>query len=163
MDASDLASIVKLVQDTESQFGAIDVLHFNSAAMHDGTIEKQSIQSFVQDLTINIGAGYTAVKEVSRGVLARKEGTILLTGGIFATAPNPDYLSLGLGKAGLLNLNHALFDLFKDQGVHIATVTVATLVAPQSQEAKGIAQAFWDLHAQTCDHWVAEVVYPGQP
>jgi hypothetical protein len=37
---------------------------------------------------------------------------------------------------------------------------VATLVAPGSPEAEGIADAFWDLHSASPDAWTAEVNFP---
>ncbi|TVM03658.1 MAG: short-chain dehydrogenase [Candidatus Brocadia sp. WS118] len=161
VDASDIASVVKLVHEVESEFGSIDVLHFNAAALHDGTITQQSIEGFVQDLSTNIGAAFAAVKEVSRGMLSRQDGTLLLTGGVFGTSPHADYVSLSVGKAGLRNLALGLFKPFKDQRVHIATVTVAAQVAADSQQAKEIADMFWALHAQPPDLWDAEAVYNG--
>jgi hypothetical protein len=37
-------------------------------------------------------------------------------------------------------------DPFRDRGVHIASVSVATMVAAESPEAEGVANAFWGLH-----------------
>ncbi len=160
VDAGDIDSVVALVHAVESQFGSIDVLHFNSAAIHDGTVEEQTIDSFLQDLTINIGAGFAAIKEALPGMVARKEGTLLLTGGALARSPHPNYLSLSVGKAGVLSLARGLFDALKDQGVHIATVTVGTMVAANSPEAREIAELFWTMHAQAHVDWAPEKVYP---
>lgn len=160
VDAGDLASVATLIRDVEAEIGAIDVLHFNSAALHDGTIDQQEADTIVADLTINIGAALVAVQKVSIGMLARSSGSILLTGGMFAITPNPDYLSLSIGKAGVRNLTQALFDPFKDRGIHIAQVNVATLVAAGSAESHGVAEAFWGLHAASPDSWVSEVTYP---
>lgn len=160
VDAGDLASVSSLIRETEAEFGAINVLHFNSASMHPDTIETQSADTFVSDLTVNIGAALVAVQDVSRGMLQRGEGTILLTGGFFGVTPNPDYVSLSIGKAGIRNLAYGLFDSFKDRGVHVATVNVATVVAPNSPEALGVAEAFWSLHAAPPASWSAEVTYP---
>jgi short-subunit dehydrogenase len=160
VDAGDLASVSALIRETEAQFGAIDVMHFNAASMHSATIETQVAETFVPDLTVNIGAALVATQEVSRGMLKRGAGTILLTGGAFAITPHPDYLSLSIGKAAIRNMTHGLFDSFKDRSVHIATVTVATLVVPDSPEGQGIADAFWDLHNASPDAWMAEVSYP---
>lgn len=159
-DAGDLASIATLIDDVEAEFGSIDVLHFNSAALHDGTIEKQEANTIAADLTVNIGAALVAVQKASAGMLARGSGSILLTGGMFAITPNPDYLSLGIGKAGVRNMTYALFDPFKERGVHIAQVNVATLVAVDSAESHGVADAFWTLHDASLASWVAEVTYP---
>ncbi|MGO4569592.1 SDR family NAD(P)-dependent oxidoreductase [Rhizobium sp. 2YAF20] len=160
VDAGDLASISTLIKETEAEFGAINVLHFNSASMHSATIETQPADTFVPDLTVNIGAPLVAIQDVSRGMLQRGEGTILLTGGMFGVTPHPDYLSLSIGKAGIRSLTHGLFDSFKDRGVHVAMVNVATLVAPDSPEAHGIAEAFWNLHAEPQATWSADVTYP---
>ena len=114
----------------------------------------------MSDLTINIGAALAATREVASGMLKRGNGTVLLTGGALAIDPNPDYLSLGIGKAGIRNMTHALFDSFKDRGVHIATVAVGTLVAPGSRETEAIAEAFWRLHDSPRQVWTPEVRYP---
>jgi short-subunit dehydrogenase len=160
VDAGDLASVSALIRETEAQFGPIDVMHFNAASMHSATIETQAPETFVPDLAVNIGAALVATQEVSRGMLKRGAGTILLTGGVFGITPHPEYLSLSIGKAALRALTHGLFEGFKDRGVHIATVTVATSVPPGSPEAQGIADTFWDLHSASPVAWTAEVNFP---
>lgn len=50
-------------------------------------------------------------------------------------------------------MTEALFEDFKKRNVHIATVTVATAVAPGSRKAADIASLFWDLHSQTAGKW----------
>ena len=46
-------------------------------------------------------------------------------------------------------------------GIHVATVTVSTAVAPDSEAAEAVAELFWHLHSQPIDKWTAEVMYPG--
>jgi short-subunit dehydrogenase len=162
VDAGDLNSIVRLVQEAEKEFGGIDVMHFNAASMHSASIETQSFETFVPDLTVNIGAALVATQAASKGMLERGSGAILLTGGVFATQPHPDYLSLSIGKAGIRNLTYGIFESFKSRGVHVASVNVATLVSADSSESRGIAQAFWDLYAQPREEWAPEVTYPSQ-
>ena len=160
VDAGDLAGVAALVREVQAQVGTIDVLHFNSASMRAASIALQDADTFVADLTVNIGAAFVAVQEASRGMLARRSGSILLTGGVFAITPVADYLSLSIGKAGIRALTQALFASFQEQNVHIASVTVATLVAAESAEARGVADAFWDLNNAPPEAWVAEVSYP---
>jgi short-subunit dehydrogenase len=160
VDAGRLDSVASVVRESAVEFGAIDVLHFNSASMHPTTIESQSAESFVSDLTINIGAAFVATQEAAKGMLKRGSGTILLTGGALALTPHPDYLSLGIGKAAVRNLVYGLFDNFKERGVHIASVTVGTLVTAGSRETHEIAEAFWRLYDAPRESWLAEVRYP---
>jgi short-subunit dehydrogenase len=160
VDAGNLDSVVQLIHETEAEFGAIEVLHFNSASMHSASIETQSIETFVPDLTVNIAAALVATQTASRAMLERGSGAILLTGGALASHPHPDYLLLSIGKAGIRNLTHAVFDTFKDRGLHMASVNVATYVTADSPEARGVAQAFWDLYAQPRERWTPEMTYP---
>lgn len=159
VDSADLESVRRLITNVETKFGPIDVLHFNAASMRNATIENQPPETFVSDLTVNIAAALVATQEVSRSMLARESGTILLTGGILGVTPLNDFLSLSIGKAGMRALVLGTFEPFKKRGVHIATVTVAATVAAGSSESREIAEEFWKLHSQKRDSWSAEVDY----
>jgi hypothetical protein len=92
----------------------------------------------------------------------RKSGAILLTGGGFALAPHPDYLSLSIGKAGIRALAVGLFEPFRKKGIHVASLTISALVSPESKEAAAIGDHFWHLYNQPKDAWTAEAHYgPG--
>ncbi|MCB8422359.1 SDR family oxidoreductase [Klebsiella variicola subsp. variicola] len=159
-DASDITSIAELIREVEVETGGVDVLHFNAAAMHDGNLETQSVAGFIQDLSTHIGAVYAAIKAVTPRMAARGEGAILLTGGMFATQPHPEYLTLSIGKAGLLNLTHGLFPVLKAQNIHLSIVTVGAYVTPGSAEAREIADLFWQQYRQPSAQWTAEAFYP---
>lgn len=159
VDAADPASIAALVANVESRFGAIDVLHYNAAALRQASIGTQPAETFNQDLAVNVGGALAAVQAAAPRMAARGSGDILLTGGGFALAPSPDYLSLSIGKAGLRALALGLFDSLKAQGVHVGTVTVAGFVSPGSAAAAGVADAFWRLHSQPRQAWTVEEVY----
>ena len=159
LDASDLQAVRSTILDIASRHGGIDVLHYNAAAMHASTIDTQPLDTFVPDLAVNIGGALVAVQTVEPIMVNQGAGSIFLTGGVFAVQPNPQYLSLSIGKAAIRNLALGLFEPFKEKNIHIATVTVAASVHANSAESIQIAQAFWDLHASTPTHWVADVTY----
>lgn len=161
VDARNAESISRLVSQTEAEFGAIDVLHYNAAVMRNESITSQPQGSFVDDLAINIGGALTATQSVLPEMSKRGAGTILLTGGGFALYPDPEFLSLSIGKAGIRNMAFGLFDTLKKQGIHIASITVSTVVTPDSKEAHDVGNLFWDLHNQTIEDWSAEATYPG--
>jgi short-subunit dehydrogenase len=89
----------------------------------------------------------------------RGAGTILLTGGGYSLKPNPEYLSLSIGKAAIRALTYGLFDSLKATGIHVATVTVEALVSPGSKDAAAVAEHFWQLHSQPRGSWTPEVKY----
>ena len=161
VDAGDPSSIASLITDVEKQFNSVDVLHYNAASMRKATIEAQPRDTFVSDLAVNIGGALAAAQAVVPNMSKRGSGTILLTGGGFALEPNPEYLSLSIGKAGIRALAHGLFDSLKQKGIHVATVTVAAVVNPGSKNADAVAEHFWQLHNQPKGSWTTEVKYTG--
>lgn len=161
VDASQDASVAALVAEVASSFGAIDVLHYNAATLRNQTVADQPGETFNADLAVNIGGALSAVKAVAPAMAARKAGTILLTGGGFGLQPNPDFLSLSIGKAGIRALALGQFEPFRAQGVHIASVTVVAQIKPGSAEATAVGEHFWHLHAQAPGAWTPEATYTG--
>ncbi|HSH86157.1 MAG TPA: SDR family NAD(P)-dependent oxidoreductase [Methylophilus sp.] len=160
VDAGNPASVSNLVAAVEKQHGAIEVLHYNAAFVRQATIASQPIESFNTDLAVNIGGSLAATQAVAQAMVKNGSGTVLLTGGGFALSPHPDYLSISIGKAGIRAQALALFDALKEQGIHIASVTVGTFVNPDSKEATDIGEEFWKLYSQPKSAWTAEVMYP---
>lgn len=160
VDASDASQVAALVATVAKQEGKIDVLHYNAANLRQDTIASQANDTFNSDLAVNIGGALSAIKAAAPLMTAANSGSILLTGGGFALYPSPDYLSLSIGKAGIRALTLGLFEHLKQQNIHIATVTVATFVNPDSKESHDVAEQFWALHAQPADQWTAETMYP---
>jgi len=160
VDAGDSSSVANLISEVEKQFGSIDVLHYNAASMRKATLLEQPRDTFNKDLSVNIGGALVAAQAIAPKMSERGSGTILLTGGGFALQPHPDYLSLSIGKAGIRALAHGLFESFKEKGIHVATVTVATFVNPASEDAAAVAERFWQLHNQPKSAWTAELHYP---
>ena len=106
-------------------------MHYNAASPRKATLSEQPRDSFNDDLAVNIGGALVAAQAVAPKMEEQKSGAILLTGGGFAFAPSPDFLSVSIGKAGIRALAYGLFEPFRDKGIHVATVTVCTFVSPE--------------------------------
>jgi NADP-dependent 3-hydroxy acid dehydrogenase YdfG len=159
VDAGDPSSVTSLIADVQKGFGGIDVLHYNAASMRKATISEQSPETFNGDLAVNIGGALASVQAVLPNMRERGSGTILLTGGGYSLKPNPDYISLSIGKAGIRALAYGLFESLAQIGIHIATVTISASIVPGSSEVHAVANHFWTLHSQPKDKWAAEVKY----
>jgi short-subunit dehydrogenase len=159
VDSGDPKRVAELVADVYEQHGAIDVLHYNGASMRKATLSEQPRESFNDDLAVNIGGALVAAQVVAPKMEKQGSGAILLTGGGFALAPSPDYLSVSIGKAGIRALALGLFEPLREKGIHVATVTVCAFVAPESKEAASVAEQFWHLYSQPRDAWTVEANY----
>ena len=106
------------------------------------------VETTQRNLSVDILGALAAIKYFAPYMVKRRKGTILLTGGGLALAPSAEYLSLSIGKAGIRCLAQALFPQLSAKGIHIATLRVAMMVRPGSEQAVAAAEAFWNLHAE---------------
>ncbi|UWU94199.1 SDR family oxidoreductase [Bradyrhizobium sp. CB1015] len=159
VDSSDPRGVAELIAEVQKEHGSIDVLHYNAASARKATLAEQPRDSFNEDLAVNIGGALVAAQAAAPKMEEQGSGAILLTGGGFALAPSAAFLSISIGKAGIRALAHALFEPFRDKGIHVATVTVCTLVSPESKEASAVAEQFWHLYSQPKDSWTVETSY----
>jgi len=161
VDSGDPQSIAALLADVQRQVGPIDVLHYNSASMRRATLAEQPRETFAVDLAVNVGGALVAAQAVVAQMSQRRSGTILLTGGGYSLKPNPQFISLSIGKAAIRALALGMFESLKEQGIHIATVTIEVAVRPDSQNAAAVGELFWQLHSQPIGKWTAEARYSG--
>jgi NADP-dependent 3-hydroxy acid dehydrogenase YdfG len=164
VDATDARSVARLVMSIGPD---LEVVHYNGGILHydsAGTLQTRSladetVDTLVSDTKVNISSALAAVHAAVPTMTKQGRGTVLLTGGGFGVQPSANFLTLSVGKAGARAIALALFPALKERGIHVATVTVAKLVSPNSQEADEVADAFWELHSQRPAEWRAETVY----
>lgn len=160
VNAADPKSVAALIVSVEQDFGSIDVLHYNVASLRSANISEQAQDTFIPDLAVNIGGALVATQAVLKKMSERRSGTILLTGGGYAVAPNPERISLSIGKAGIRALAYGLFESLKEKGVHIGTIAVLSAVYAESKEVEAIGDHFWKLHNQPKGSWTVEMQSP---
>jgi len=164
VDAADARSVANVVTSIGPD---LEILHYNGGILHydsAGTLQARSlveetIDTLVSDTKVNVSSALAAVHAAVPMMTAQGRGTVLLTGGGLGVQPSADFLTLSVGKAGVRSMALALFPALKEHGIHVATVTVAKLVGPNSREAEEVAAAFWELHSQRPNEWRAETVY----
>ncbi len=136
------------------------VLHYDSAGqLQARTLADESVDSLQSDLQINVTSALASIGPAADAIERNGGGSLLLTGGGLGIQPSASFLTLSTGKAALRAAAMALAEPLKARGVHLAMVSVSTLVRPRSDQAEGVAQAFWDLHRQPRDAWTWETVY----
>ena len=153
LDATDFSA----VQQFSERFGpAARIVHYNAAAIQKTDALETPVETVQRNLSVDILGALAAIKYFAPYMEERREGTILLTGGGLALAPSAEYLSLSIGKAGIRSLAQALYPQLSAKGIHIATLTVAMMVSPGSEQAAAAAEAFWNLHAEPEGRWTWE-------
>lgn len=156
-DATDPTRLRSAIAEADQLTGGLTAIHFNAAVVRKQDLFSMTDEEVTSDLATNVAGGLHAIR-AAVAQFGSRGGTILVTGGGLGVTPHESYASLGVGKAALRNIVQALAEPLEAQGIRIAITTVATLVAPGSEEARGVADTFWSLTADPADRW--EAVYP---
>lgn len=155
LDITDSDALVRLIAH---EAAGLEVLHYNAASLHHESLMEQSIESIEQDLAVTLLGALISIRQAAREMLARQQGTILVTGGGLALHPTDSYLTLGAGKAALRNVVQALAPSFAAQGVHIAILTITQYIAVGSPQADAVASMFWELYSEPRSQWQWELM-----
>lgn len=156
-DATDPLALRAAVAEAEALTGGLTAIHFNAGVVRNQDLFSMTDAEIASDLAIDVTAGFNTIR-VATELFGLRGGTILVTGGGLGILPSADWAVLGAGKAALRNLVQGLIRPLAEQGIRIRIATVATLVDPGSEEARGAADTFWQLATEDGAEW--EVVYP---
>jgi NAD(P)-dependent dehydrogenase (short-subunit alcohol dehydrogenase family) len=162
-DVSDAASLRTALTAAIDAFGTPSVLIYNPSLNLGGRPSELDPEEFVRNFRLNVAGALVATQAVLPSMRGVGSGTILLTGGGLAMQPaSPEYLSLGIGKVGIRYLAYALAGDLREEGIHVATVTIRGFLKEGSAfDPQRIAPTYWDVYRQPRDQWEPERMYEG--
>ncbi len=145
-DASVSDTLVSGFDRITSEFGTPDVLVYNAAS---NTISEPSTldeKDLLSDFRVSVVGGLMCAQQVIPGMIERKSGTIIFTGGMLALNPVPSRASASISKAGLRNLSFTLADELASHGISVGTVTIGGAVQPGTFfDPDLIAASYWEI------------------
>lgn len=145
-DAAVSDTLVSAFDCITSEYGTPDVLIYNAGSntvSEPSTLDEKGLLS---DFTVNVVGALRCAQHVIPGMVERKSGTILFTGGMLALNPVSSRASASISKAGLRNLSFTLADELAAHGINVGTVTVGGVVQPGTYfDPDLIAESYWEL------------------
>jgi NAD(P)-dependent dehydrogenase (short-subunit alcohol dehydrogenase family) len=161
-DIADLDGYRKTLETIFAAPGAPSVVVYNAALPDPGQILDTTVERLrtAHDVDV-IGAVVTA--QIAAPVLrAAGGGTLLATSGGFADNPVPALASLSMGKAALRSAQTLIAAGVREDGIHVATITIAGAVKPGTDfDPNTIAELFWTAHTDPKDAWETEYRFTG--
>ncbi len=103
-DMSKAAEIERLVRDTESRWGRVDVLVNNAGIQHTARIEAFPPERWDLILAINLSAAFHAMRAALPGMLARGSGRIVNIASVHGLVASPDKSAYVASKHGIIGL-----------------------------------------------------------
>lgn len=158
-DAGDGAALKAAFAAIQTQIGTPKVLVYNAAVPRMESVLQTEAETLVNDFRANIAGAIACVQAVLPAMQAQQKGTLLFTGGGFALYPDPDFVSLSLGKAGIRVLANTLHAALKDSPIKVGTVTICGTVNGDDPKysSERIADKYWQFHI--ADNSEYEIVY----
>ena len=161
-DSTDEIALRAALDTATEELGTPDVVVYNAAIIQPDAPGELSVRGHLDAWAVNVVGALTAAAHVAPAMVQGGGGSFLITGGM--PEPDPRYVSLSLGKAGVRSLAALLDKEYGPGGVHVATVTVAGAVAPGTAfDPNDIAECYWRLHSQPREAWEHEILYSGRP
>ncbi|MPZ84727.1 MAG: SDR family NAD(P)-dependent oxidoreductase [Actinophytocola sp.] len=158
VDVADEEALRGALDVAAAELGPPDAVVYNAAVIQADVPGELSVRQHQEAWTVNVVGALIAAAHVLPGMAGRGHGTFLITGGM--PEPKPRYVSLSLGKAGVRSLVTMLDMEYRSHGVHVATVTVAGVVAPgTAYDPDDIAEQYWRLHTQPRAEWEREYLF----
>lgn len=150
-DVSNTESLTKLFSDVQEKFGVVDVLIYNAAFMSGGRVSQITAAEAVEHFKVDVAGALHCVQQVLPKQIARGEGAIIFTGGLFGVYPNAnfEYACMSMDKAALRSLAQMLNSELNDKGIFVGIVQIMGVVGSNENFApKNIAEAYWKLYTE---------------
>lgn len=174
-DLSVPAQVTSWVAEAEAACGPIDVLVNNAGVQIVAPFATTPWADGERLLDLDLNAPLMLSQHVLKGMIARRQGTLVDVCSMAAIAPTPHMAFYNAAKAGLAAASEALRAELKPHGVHVVTVypgPVATEMESKGRAAYeeslmarllapiGQADVLARLVAKAVDRRQARVIYP---
>ena len=160
-DAGSETSMHDAMAKIIDQHGDPELVIYNAARAEKRSLLKEEWPRISETFDVTVGGAFNLIKNMLPAMMSNNRGKLLFTGGGFAIEPDPEFLSLSMGKAALRNLVYAAHKTADKSRVHVGMVTVNGFInADDTKYNPGsIAEEFWRLYDQEPDGYSAEFLY----
>jgi 3-oxoacyl-[acyl-carrier protein] reductase len=116
-DVTDPESIQGVFQAVEEDLGEIKILVNNAGITRDNLLLRMSGEEWDQVLSVNLKGAFNATKAVARGMMKRREGSIVNIASVIGLMGNAGQANYAASKAGLIGFTKSIAREFASRGV----------------------------------------------
>lgn len=154
-DATDYASVRRMMDGATKLFGVPDCVVFNVEAYAPGTVQDISPAAFEDSWRGNCFAGFLVGQAVAQLMCDRGRGTIIFTGATASVRGKQGYINLAVGKAGLRALAQSMARELGPAGIHVCHVILDG--GMRDMRPQDVADNYFHLHNQPANAWTHEL------
>lgn len=128
---TDEGATAKLARDVESQ-GPVDVLINNAGITKDQISLRMNDDSFREVIETNLVTVFSLSREILKGMMRRKAGSIIMISSVVAVTGNPGQANYVASKAGLIGLTKTLALEFARLGITVNAIAPGYIQSPMT-------------------------------
>ena len=154
-DVADEAAIARLFAETESRFGACDILINNAGMIDPKPMVATSADDWDRMFAVNVRGAFLCARRALPGMIARGSGAIVNVSsisGVVGPEKFPGYVSYCASKGAVISMTEAMAVEVKSRGVRV------NCVSPGSVDTKMWAEASGGAPAEMTPDEVAETI-----
>ena len=173
LDVGDVKSVVKVIEETESE-GSIEMAVHNAGGNNPAPFLEVTQDSFTTHWREHTLGAFLLAQTVLPYFLERKRGTLIFTGASGSLRGKAKFSPFSAAKGGVRNLAQSLSRESGPKNIHVGHVVVDGGIdgerlnrrAPKLKAERGvdgmlnidaIAEAYWMLHHQHRSAWTLEL------
>lgn len=162
-DVADAAAVEELVRRTVAEFGGLDLLHNNAAAIQlnltDQDVVTMPLETWHTVMRVNLDGVMFGCRYAIPAMLERGGGAIVNTASVAATYGSRSLAAYGTSKAGVVALTRYVATAYADRGIRVNAVAPGVVVDRDLQDQLGGPQGA-TLASITEGHLVGRLGYP---
>jgi NAD(P)-dependent dehydrogenase (short-subunit alcohol dehydrogenase family) len=168
-DASQPDDVTALFDRIDNAFGAPDLVVYNASGRYRAAVEAIEAQKLEDALKVTAFGGFLVAQAAAVRMLARGNGTILLTGATASVKGLPGSTPFAMGKFALRGMAQCMARELAPRNIHVAHFVIDGGIAssvPQPDDGDtgdkwldpdAIAQEYLHIHRQHRSAWTWEV------
>ncbi len=129
-DVSDPADVERMVSETVSQLGALDVLFSNAGTLRPGTAVELSVEDWDFVMGVNVRSVFLGGKYAVPAMLERGGGSIINTASISGLHGDGGAVVYAASKAAVINLTRAMATDHSPDGIRVNAICPGTIETP---------------------------------
>jgi glucose 1-dehydrogenase len=130
-DVSKEDDVIRMVEQTVSELGSIDVLINNAGIQISRPSYELSAADFEKVLGVNLRGAFLCAREsIKRFLDADKGGVIVNVSSVHQDIPKPDYLGYSVSKGGMRNLTRTLALEYAGNNIRVNGIGPGATITP---------------------------------
>lgn len=137
-DLADWKKSDALIADVEKKLGPIDILVNNAGVTRDKLLMMMKVEDWQDVIDTNLSASFSLTRNVIRGMIKRKSGSILGITSIIAVSGNAGQSNYAAAKAGVIGFYKSIAQEVAKRGITVNCIAPGFIVTAMTDKLSAV-------------------------